>query len=439
MTRRLTISLVLALVALPIAASANPFDVFGVGARPIAMSGAFTGVADDGAAAYYNPAGLAQIPRLTITGGYFYATPNLRINGRDNGVDDNRGAYFSFTSSLVVFGHRWTSAVTLFFPDQHVLRFLMLPNSNPRFTLYYNDNHALAVYASTGFAIFPWWMVGGGINYIGDNSGGVDFQISEQDPSRGSLKSEIGSVISPLYAMMFVPHRSLRIGVTYREEVQVKLSLPNKITIPELRIFDENPIPIIEKTVLTLMTTSFSHFSPRQVALGVSWKITDRVLVAADGTWFQWSEMKNPTPYTTLELVGGLGDLFPTTPTIPLDDPDLHDTFVPAIGCEGVPLTTEHVDLIVRGGYSYRPTAVPRQGGVMNFIDSNAHVASAGLGVELKGLSEILPRPVSFDVFFQAHLLEKRRFVKRRLWDSVGDFEAEGEVYQTGATITLRF
>ncbi len=44
----------------------NSFDPFGAGARGLGMGGAFTAVADDGTAATFNPAGLAQLRRTEI-------------------------------------------------------------------------------------------------------------------------------------------------------------------------------------------------------------------------------------------------------------------------------------------------------------------------------------------------------------------------------------
>ncbi|HID92967.1 MAG TPA: hypothetical protein EYP60_02615 [bacterium (Candidatus Stahlbacteria)] len=43
------------------AAYAGEFLHMGVGARPIGMGGAFTSVADDPSAGYWNPAGLTQL------------------------------------------------------------------------------------------------------------------------------------------------------------------------------------------------------------------------------------------------------------------------------------------------------------------------------------------------------------------------------------------
>lgn len=44
------------------------FMAQGLGARALGMGGAYTGVADDASAAYWNPAGLAQIPRWELQG-----------------------------------------------------------------------------------------------------------------------------------------------------------------------------------------------------------------------------------------------------------------------------------------------------------------------------------------------------------------------------------
>ena len=439
MRRAAAILLIASALAGAGSALANPLDVFGAGARATAMSGAFAGVADDGSAAYYNPAGLAQVARYQLEGGYVFMQPRLLLNGKDNGVDANRGTTFSFVGSQKIAGHRLTVGVNLFFPDQHVLRFLMLPDTNPRYSLYYNDNHALSAYVCGGLEILPWLYVGAGINYIGGNKGGVDFQINEKEPSSGSLKSDIGNTITPLAGVMFRPHPAVRIGLTYRHPTEVELVLPNRIVLPSITIFGNNPIPIIRNSVITLLTTAFSHFSPRQIEFGVSWRITDRVLVSGDVTWYQWSGMRSPTPYTTIQVTGGFGEIFPKTLSFAVPKPGLRDTFVPAVGAEATPLVSRHVDLLVRAGYAYRPTPVPPQGGAMNFVDSNTHIVSAGLGLNFKDFAKVLTRPISLDFYGQAHFLEPRTFVKTRLWDPVGDYRASGEVYGGGFVLTVRF
>jgi len=50
----------------------NVTSVFelGMGARPLAMGGAFVGIADDGNALFYNPAGLARVKGLSVLSSY---------------------------------------------------------------------------------------------------------------------------------------------------------------------------------------------------------------------------------------------------------------------------------------------------------------------------------------------------------------------------------
>ena len=52
------------------------------GARPMGMGGAFTAVADDANAPYWNPAGLALNPEVSITG-------TTKLNNRNTWVGDN--------------------------------------------------------------------------------------------------------------------------------------------------------------------------------------------------------------------------------------------------------------------------------------------------------------------------------------------------------------
>src|SRR5512136_2646810 len=53
---------------------------FGVGARALGMGGAYTGVASDYSAIYWNPAGLAQMTRAEFSAGLSY------LNTKDDGT-----------------------------------------------------------------------------------------------------------------------------------------------------------------------------------------------------------------------------------------------------------------------------------------------------------------------------------------------------------------
>lgn len=100
MKREAPILLLTVLVLLPLSVAASPSDSFistaslftiGTGARPVGMGNAFVGLADDGNALSYNPAGLAFVEKAGVTsfyssqystlshGSVLYSQPNLGL------------------------------------------------------------------------------------------------------------------------------------------------------------------------------------------------------------------------------------------------------------------------------------------------------------------------------------------------------------------------
>ena len=80
------------------AAAHEPW-AFGFGSRAAAMGGAVAADTTDFSANYYNPAGLAGETGLRLSLGYTYAWQNLKINGRDSGLDSVHGLVFGFAST----------------------------------------------------------------------------------------------------------------------------------------------------------------------------------------------------------------------------------------------------------------------------------------------------------------------------------------------------
>jgi len=419
-------------------ASANPYDIFGNGGRANGMGWAYTAVADDVSACYYNPAGLAQIKRLQLEIGYVYAEPHMFIDGQDVGVDKNKGIYIGLGVSSKIMERRFTIGADLFVPDQHIMRFLMLPPTKPLFVQYTNRSHVLAAVVCGGLEIFKWLYLGGGASFMGDNYGGVNFTISERESTTGSLESDIGSVFEPIYGILIKPLPTLNVGFTYREKIEVDLELPNVIQIPEIMVFEENSISIISPSKLTLLATSYSHFSPTQYDFGISWRPFNFWLLSLDLNYALYSEFSNPSPYTYVELEGGLGELFPIEESPYPPDPKFEDILITSFGTEFRPLSRKYIDIDLRAGYTYRPTPVTDYSTTLNFVDSNEHIISTGLGLTFKNLLKILPRPLSLDLYYKHHILERRK-IKRPVWDAIGNFEISGFIPHAGAVLVTRF
>jgi len=80
---------------------AAPYLRMGVGARALAMGGAFTAIADDATAAYWNPAGLTKIENIEAT---FMYSANMSVDRQFN--------YFGYAHWLGVggLGVSWINA-----------------------------------------------------------------------------------------------------------------------------------------------------------------------------------------------------------------------------------------------------------------------------------------------------------------------------------------
>lgn len=433
------IALLLFVLWLPATAAAGPYEFFGVGPRAIAMGGAYAALGEDVAGIYYNMAAITQVERFQIELGYVYAKPNWSLNGKVHDMDANRGVAFGAIVSTVLVGHRLSIGVNSFIPDDHVLRFLVLPTDHPHSPFTANANHTAVSVFGGGLEIFSWWSVGAGANAQADNRGGIDVRINEDSPSYSALESKIGSCFSPVAGLWFRPLEWLRAGASYREKMEITLELPNTIDVPPLKVFDDNSLAILRESHLVLLANTWSHFSPRQFELGVAARPHERLLVSGDVTYMVWSEMPTDAPASSVYLSGGLNDIFPTVNGPPPPDPDFRNTLNPALGLEGRVLRGNHLDLDLRGGYRFRPTPVPDQTGFSNYLDSDTHLFSSGVGLTFGGLTELLPRPFSFDAFVQYQLMEKRRIRKIDPANETGDYTLEGNWLNVGANMTLRF
>ncbi|MDP8222276.1 MAG: outer membrane protein transport protein [Candidatus Lernaella stagnicola] len=435
--RRLLPILLVLLCAVP--AAAGSYDVFGTGARAIALGGAYSAISNDISGLYYNTAALAQVERLHVEFGYAYAQPKMIINGRAQNIDDHRGVTLGGILSTKVFDRRLSLGLNVFMPDHHMLRFLVLSINQPHSAFRHNANHSFTIMSGAGYEIFSWMRVGMGINVLAKEKGGMDFAITEDRPSEGAVFSEL----SPNYALMgglhFTPTEWLRLGLAFRDKLELQFNLPNDIGIPSLKIFDGNRLQVLRPSQLYLIADSNSHFSPRAYVLGAAFDITDRWLAALNVEYNEWSDMSTDAPYASAFVYGGLADVFPTQPGRRPKPPDFDDVFSYHVGAEFRPVLREHLRVDVRTGYWYRPTPVPEQRYANNYLDSDTHIFSAGAGIRGDDLSKYLPRSVQFDTFFQYQYGQERVYKKADPTDFLGDLKFQETWWNAGGNLTVRF
>ncbi len=427
-------------------ARANPVDAFGIGSRGIAMGGAYTALATDAAANYYNPAGIVARKDLSIEIGYFYANPTLRINHRDLNVDLTRGLTAGVVAPGSIGPFRFAFGVVIFLPDERVSRVRAQPREQPRFVYY--DNRTQRIFLATNLAvqIIPGLYIGGGVTFMSRTKGVLELggEISFPEPEAESdlrldLDVDLKALRYPQAGILWEPLSWLSFGVCYRH--RFVLELRQAFAIRGDIVGQDGGGVILRNGYFSLTSLSTNLFQPRQVTMGVAARPLPELVLSLDVVWAQWSDFINPGSRLEMNFeLGPFSDLVDigSQPNPPA--PGFHDTWTPRFGVEWQAWKNTQAALRVRAGYAYEPSPAPEQRSrSMNLVDNDKHHITAGLGLSLTGLIGILDRPFDVDVHFAYLYLQPRKHRKWDLADPVGDYLSDGYLFTVGITMKLRF
>jgi len=127
---------------------ADDFFKYPVGSRPSGMGNAYTAIADDGSAPFYNPAGIGQISNTNISIMY-----NLLSK------------YKEHYQASVIWGSGKKEAIAITINSFKVDNFAdSLPGVNSTDEVFNLTN--LSIGFTAAYKIFPTWIMGGGAKYI---------------------------------------------------------------------------------------------------------------------------------------------------------------------------------------------------------------------------------------------------------------------------------
>ncbi len=425
------------------AAHANPLDAFGFGARGMALS-AGTAISEDFSANYYNPGGLAAGEDFRIELGYALVSPSLELNGRDLEVDDSRGVQGGVVLPGELFGHNLGFSIGVHLPDERVSRIRALPQRQPRWVLYDNRPQRIVISSSGAFEIIEGLYLGGGLTYLANTSGtlemkgDVDFANAEQTELFSAVDVNLAAVRYWTVGALF-ERGDWRVGLTWRQEFSLRLDLDVDVRgrVVSRSNPEAEPSVIVPEGAFLLNSSNDNLYSPQQVFLGAAWG-QGRWLLSLDLGWVQWSAFPTPTAEVTIGLELDPLDFDIPVPAEP-EDPSFHDIFVPRAGVEFMALDGPRFGLALRGGYFYEPSPAPDQPGGTNYVDSDKHGASMGLGLRFSELSEVFPKPLHLDLAGQAVFLGERAYSKTDPADPVGDYVAAGYTLGFSTQLGLRF
>lgn len=426
-------------------ASAGPSETFGYGSRSTALGGAVSADATDASANYYNPAGLASAKGLTFDVGYLRTLYSLRMNGRDNQVDPMRGIVFGLVAPGEVARIPFAFGVGLHLPDDRVFRVRSLDQEQPRWEMY--DNRPQRIFLSANLAIkpFKWLEVGAGLVFLAATRARLDItgQFQVANPKESELRHEVDadltSIRYPQVGVRVHANERLRFAAVYRGEFQLTLDISARLDVEARALGLSVPL-------LTYITTnSVNAFLPRQAVLGTSFDPTASTTIDFDVTWINWSAYKSPVTAVNAQTKFDPPAGFPPSlvpekpaPTVVIP-PAFRDRFVPRFGIEGrMPLGGGHT-FAVRGGYFFESSPIPPQTGGTNFVDTDRHAFSAGIGLRLHNIAQEIPGDVKLDIHAQYSYLPERMTQKASAANPIGDYRAGGTIWSLGFTTGLVF
>lgn len=432
---------VLLLTSAAATARADNMEEFGFGPRAQAMGGAYTALASDYTATYYNPGGLIYSRHLNLSFGFTFADHFMEFDSQRGGSEVDSDAERIPDLSVITLGasktipldipDRLAFGLGLFLPTRGLVNVeAKAPSAEPEWFRYGERHDRIHILLGAAVKVTDWLHLGLGAQIFVDAAGGTTISAGLGTPVQPEFRLKLKPDAAPVVGVLLAPTDWLSFGLTYRGEISFKLDFPALAQVQSINI------------PLDLETITF--FTPHQVQLGVALNAGERTLLTFDLLWVNWSAYDDPFLVVTSSVAG-----VPQRTRV-----DFRDVVSPRLGVEYVASDL----LSLRGGYAYRTTAVPDQDDEpTNFVDTDRHSFTTGVGFafgraperpsdeaqaaggDAQTLEELTKNAsYDLDLFVQVHWLPEVTADKPAT-DPVGDWEASGVILNFGFSFTTRF
>ncbi len=408
-------------------AQASPADLFGFGPRSQAMGGGGAAVGRGFEATFENPALLSYSRHRELSLGIQAARFSLSATGPNapGNVPEEplNGTYIGAVLPLPFGGilkNRLVLGLGAFTPSSLIARARLLYPERPQFPLLADRAQSLDFNMALGADIGHGIRVGVGARALAELVGTVVVRTDASGHVGTAVDDQLVATYAPVVGASY-EHEKWMAGLTWRGElnadfdVTVQVHDLGQLVVPELHI------------------AGVAQYDPMQLQAEVARRIGPWTL-AGGLTWKHWSAFPG-WARPTVECPKSR----PDCKALKVTPVDFHDTVVPRLGAEySIQLSPAAVSH-VRGGYFFEMSPVPEQTRESNYWDNDRHVITLGYGVEL---SDPLP-PISFDLFYQLHLLAPRSHHKDGSVDpsNVGypDVRTSGTVQDFGLIAGVKF
>jgi len=487
-------------IAATLAAGASPVfaavsNTLGVGAKATGYGGAFTAIADDFSASFYNPAGLATVKHRELVSGWLLGKPSVNMG--------KFGAYNTILSGPIlgnvfpfeIMGVKAAVGIYSFYPKHGAgvldvrsspLWFngscagncggqispavrLRIPRRLPVSAFLNEDNQQhLDFITALGLKLHDKLYVGAGLRanlkILGDVN--VDFVqtskgqgvLAPTPPGASQFTGQIATrpTFGWILGALIDTGKGVKIGGSWKQEsrTQFRQGLNSRSTLPTT---GDLSVVIPVRGQLGLDT----FFEPEEATIGVAWDINERWTVSADFTWQDWSRFGGNELRGTFDSIPsfevppnqgqtGQGNIL----WIPQPRPRTHDIFIPRFGIQ------YQIKRVwrVRAGWARIPSIVgdPHGGAGLpirdvnkniigyvtdegNFADSDKQVWSFGMGIEQDDPFEWFELPGTIDVTYQYVQMQGRTFSTADTNNPFGNFHLNGNQWSLILTNTARF
>lgn len=469
MGKRGVLALVMILGCSLTATAAGFPETYGIGNRAIALGNAFTAVADDATAVYYNPAGLSQTRNHEVTLQYFYTSPQLEVKRLDNGQDlkilnangqvrtnPNEAAYgkdldlplpmvaakLDINRIVPALPTNVQFGLIMAMPENFDTDYRLsdYPPDQPHFFRYGDDIDHLEMQMALGVEVVKDLLhVGAGVQSIlmGPSTFYVDDMVDSLDAPTGDVVSQCRIGLSwdfwPTAGILFTPlDKRLKLGLSWTKDYQTTFD------VPIYAQFDAGGGLYVDAPLFLDIQT---YYTPEIIRGGLAWD-SEKFLVSVD----VWQEKWSDYDYSDTDKVNFYaGNPAIIAPVAEKGSPDFDDTVNFGIGFEYKGIK----DLSLMLGYSHIPTPIPDQTNrVTNYLDADRDIFSLGCSYTVH--PKILVPPLTISGTFQYHNFEDYKVYKNGVsglsaWDGATgstaqtSYKVEGDIFAAGLGVTMKW
>lgn len=284
-----------------------------------------------------------------------------------------------------ILSHRLVLGLGAFTPSTLIARARLLYPERPQFPVLADRAQSLDFNIGLGADIGHGFRVGAGARALAELVGTVVVRTDASGHVGTAVDDQLVATYAPVLGASWA-RKGWMAGLTWRGKldagfnVLVQVHDLGELVVPELHI------------------AGVAQYDPMQLQLEVA-RRTGPWTFALGATWKHWSAFSGWTRPTVVCPASR-----PDCAALKVAPVHFRDTVVPRLGAEySIPLARGAVSH-VRAGYFFEMSPAPEQTGQSNYWDNDRHVFTLGYGVQL---SDPLP-PISFDLFYQEHLLVPR-------------------------------